>query len=66
MGYRSDVAIVFDVNDTDKLMKAAEDWDKKHDLYGNLLTVKSLIDEADKDIITKDKKYRLLVWKNIE
>lgn len=65
MGYRSNVAVVFEVKDTDKLMSAARDWDKEHDLDGDF-TVEKLIDDADKDLITKDKKYHLLVWNSIK
>ena len=65
MGYRSDVAVVFEVKDTDKLLKAAKDWDKKYNLDGSF-TVESLIDEADKNVTTKDKKYHLLAWYNIK
>ncbi len=49
MGYRSDVAVVFEAKDTDKLLKAAKDWDKKHNLDGSF-TVEALIDEADKNV----------------
>lgn len=65
MGYRSNVAVVFEVKDTDRLMNAARDWDKEHDLDGHF-TVESLIDDADKDLITKDKNYHLLVWNSIK
>lgn len=65
MGYRSDVAVVFEAKDTDKLLKAAKDWDKKYNLDGHF-TVENLIDDADKNMISKDKKYHLLVWNSIE
>ena len=65
MGYRSDVAVVFEAKDTDKLLKAAKDWDKKRNLDG-CFTVEALIDEATKDATTKDKKYRLLAWDSIK
>ena len=52
MGYRSDVAVVFEANDTDKLLKAAKDWDKKYNIDG-YFTVKALIDIADKNMISK-------------
>ena len=65
MGYRSDVVVVFETKDTDKLLKAAKDWDKKHNLDGHF-TVENLIDDADKNMISKDKKYHLLVWNSIE
>ena len=65
LGYYSDVAVVFEVKDTDRLMNAARDWDKKHDLDGDF-TVEKLIDGANKDLITKDKKYHLLVWNSIK
>ena len=50
MGYRSDVAVVFEAKDTDKLLKAAKDWDKKHNLDGSF-TVEDLIDEAIEGMI---------------
>ena len=65
MGYRSNVAVVFEVKDTDKLLKAAKDWDKKYNLDG-IFTVEALIDEADKNVTTKDKKYHLLAWYSIK
>ena len=65
MGYRSDVVVVFETKDTDKLLKAAKDWDKKHNLDGSF-TVEALINEADKNVTTKDKKYHLLAWNSIE
>lgn len=65
MGYRSVVVVVFETKDADKLLKAAKDWDKKYNLDGHF-TVENLIDYADKDAITKDKKYRFIVWNNIK
>lgn len=53
MGYRSDVAVVINAKDSDKLLKAAKDWDKKYNLDGYNI-VEYLIRGADKDVITKD------------
>lgn len=65
MGYRSDVAVVINAKDSDKLLEAVKDWDKRHNLDG-YNTVECLIRGADKDVITKDQEYRLLVWNSIK
>lgn len=65
LGYYSNVAIVIDAKDNDKLSEAAKDWDKKYNLDGNY-TVEHLINKAYKDVTTKDKKYRLIVWDSIK
>ena len=65
MGYRSDVAVVIKAKDSDKLLKAAKDWDKKYNLNG-YNTVEYLIRGTDKDVITKDQEYRLIVWNSIK
>lgn len=61
----SDVAIVIQAKDNDKLLKAAKYWDEKHDLDG-YYTVEQLLSDADSDVITKDGKYRLIVWRIIK
>lgn len=65
MGYRSDIAVVINAKDSDKLLVAAKDWDKKYNLDG-YNTVEYLIRGADKDVITKDREYRLIVWNSIK
>lgn len=62
---RSSVFIVIDMKDNDKLLKSARDWDKKYNLDRHH-AVENLIGEADKDVITEDDKYRIIIWRGIK
>ena len=53
------------MKDNDKFLKSAKDWDKKYNLDRHH-SVENLIGEADKDVITEDGKYRIIVWRGIK
>lgn len=61
----SSVFIVIEMKDNDKLLKATKEWDKEYNLDRHH-SVENLIGEADKDVITEDNKYRIIVWRGIK